>query len=480
METASPSFEKTRVALISLIAAALLALLKLVVGLLTHSLGLLSEALHSSLDWVATGVTLVAVRYADRPADETHPYGHGKAENLAAFVETFLLLLTCLWIVKEALERLFFKVVRVEATWPAFTVVLLSIGVDAVRSRALLRAARLYRSQALEADAYNFRTDMWASLAVLLGLLGVWLGERWGGAEVWHKADALAALVVAGFVFRVGYRLGRRAVDVLLDRAPVAYVEQIRRAAQGVSGVQEVGRVRVREAGSQTFVDLVVRMAGQLPLEHAHEIAQTVEEAVMGILPEADVMVHVEPQPTEEKELVEQVRAIAARQGHLVHHVGVQRIGQQYYIDLDVEFEEDITLEEAHRRVSSLEQALRIALPSLAAINTRLEAREARVTPVRDVTQRRQEILQRVRERAQSLPAVLNVHNIQIREAGDRLYLNLHCVLDGRLSLRQAHELATCLEQQLSQEIPELGRVTVHTEPPSRPRRSRAKGWKRV
>jgi len=267
--------EKVRVATFSALAALALVAAKAVVGWQTGSLGILSEAAHSATDFVATVITLLAVRVADRPADREHHYGHGKAENLSALVETGLLLLTCLWIIFEAIERLLFKPVEVTSSWAAFAVVLGTIGVDVWRSRALARTAARTGSQALEADALNFRTDIWGSATVLVGLAGVWGAGRWGLPWL-SLADAVAGLGVAAFVLVVGGRLGRRAVDALLDRAPEELVERVRAAIQSVPEVQGPVGLRVRRAGVQVFVDAAVAIARGASFETAHAIVTEV------------------------------------------------------------------------------------------------------------------------------------------------------------------------------------------------------------
>ncbi|HTO94848.1 MAG TPA: cation diffusion facilitator family transporter, partial [Bacteroidota bacterium] len=230
--------EKSRVALSSVVAAVFITALKLVVGLETNSLGILSEAAHSGLDMLAAILTLVAVRIAARPPDKEHPYGHGKVENISAFMETMLLVATCIWIIKEAVERLVTGSAHVEANFWGFGVIVLSIVVDISRSRALRRAAKTYRSQALEADALHFSSDIWSSLTVLAGLVFVSIG--------YSSLDAVAALAVAVMVLVVSYRLARRTIDALMDRVPERLAEQIEDKIKTVDGVQEVRSLRVR------------------------------------------------------------------------------------------------------------------------------------------------------------------------------------------------------------------------------------------
>jgi cation diffusion facilitator family transporter len=268
------------------------------VGFSTNSLGILSEAAHSGLDLVAAMVTLIAVRYSDKPADEEHLYGHGKVENLSALFETLLLLGTCGWIIIEAVERLTSKHAQVEPTFWAFAVMVLSIVVDFGRSRALARAAREHNSQALEADALHFSTDIWSSAVVILGLVGVLLASWFPAHAGWlSKADSVAALGVAVIVVVVSLQLGRRTLQGLLDTAPAGLPEKIKPAVESMEGVADCHRIRVRSAGPALFVDVHVLIDGNKTLNEAHALTDQIEERIQQIIPNADVTVHPEPTP---------------------------------------------------------------------------------------------------------------------------------------------------------------------------------------
>jgi cation diffusion facilitator family transporter len=286
--------EKNRVALISVGAAILLTITKLVVGITTGSLGILSEAAHSGLDLVAAVITLFAVRISGKPPDEKHTYGHGKIENLSAMIETGLLLLTCVWIIYEAIQRLFFESVHVEASGWAFGIMILSIVVDYNRSRVLNRAARKYNSQALEADALHFSTDIWSSGVVILGLILVRLSAALN-IPVIAQADAIAALVVAGIVVYVSLQLGRRTVAGLLDEIPVGFRDEVVDIVQRVPGVKKVKHVRLRWSGADAFVDVEISAQKDLSFEESHEIATQAELAIQKTLPDAEISVHIEP-----------------------------------------------------------------------------------------------------------------------------------------------------------------------------------------
>src|SRR2546422_3619039 len=282
--------EKRAVAGNSVLAAIAITTLKIVVGITTGSLGILSEAAHSGLDLIAAVITLFSVRVSDKPADADHQYGHGKVENFSAFIETGLLLLTCLWIVYEAIKRLFFHHVEIEPSLAAFLVMFSSMGVDFWRSRALGRIAAKYDSQALEADALHFSTDVWSNAVGALGLLLVMLGRKFN-IDWLRDSDPIAALFVAGVVVSVSWRLARRTIDALLDAAPAGVRSQITDAILHVEGVLEVDRVRIRRAGNRYFADLAVGLARTVTCQRAEQLRSAVTDAVHRVLPDADVTV---------------------------------------------------------------------------------------------------------------------------------------------------------------------------------------------
>jgi cation diffusion facilitator family transporter len=287
--------EKRSAALSSVVAAVFLTGMKVVVGVLTNSLGILAEAAHSALDLVAALVTLFSVRKSDQPPDDSHLYGHGKVENLSALVETGLLLATCGWIIYEAVQRVFFRVVEVDASLWAFLVMAVSIVVDVSRSRILKRAAIKFKSQALEADALHFSTDVWSSSVVILGLIGVRLAQGNLRLAFLRRTDAIAAMGVAVIVIYISQQLGRRCIDDLMDAAPTGLAEGIRRRVESIPGVADCHQIRVRTSGAHVFVDLHASFSGARSLEDVHLQTEAIEAAVRELEPRADVTVHPEP-----------------------------------------------------------------------------------------------------------------------------------------------------------------------------------------
>ncbi|HTX91243.1 MAG TPA: cation diffusion facilitator family transporter [Anaerolineales bacterium] len=291
--------DKRSAAFTSVVAAVGLTTFKLIVGILTNSLGILAEAAHSGLDLVAAAMTYFAVRVSDKPADKEHPFGHGKIENLSALFETVLLLATSGWIIYEAVDRLFFhpNIVPEISFW-SFIVMGASIVIDFTRSRILYKAAKKYNSQALEADALHFSTDIWSSSVVILGLIGLTVARFVPGLNWMHKADSLAALVVAVIVIYVSGELGWRTISALLDTAPKGMTEKIEQAAIAVPGVVDAHAIRIRPSGAHWFIDMHVTMDGRMTLAAAHAATEVIENAIQAILSPSDVTVHMEPAET--------------------------------------------------------------------------------------------------------------------------------------------------------------------------------------
>ena len=287
--------EKRWAASSSVLAAIGLTTFKILVGIATGSLGILAEAAHSGLDLIAALMTWFAVQISGKPADTVHPYGHGKVENLSALFETVLLLITCVWIIYGAIHRLQAHTIEIEVTAWSFAVMATSIIVDFSRSRMLYRVARRYNSQALEADALHFSTDIWSSSVVIVGLISVKVSEwvpAWGFLRY---SDAVAAIVVAVIVVHVSIKLGLRTIQALLDAAPAGVDRQIVSAVEALPGVTDCHNVRVRYSGPRAFVDVHVLVDGGQTLRQAHELTEQIEHAIQTVLPEADVTVHPEP-----------------------------------------------------------------------------------------------------------------------------------------------------------------------------------------
>jgi len=461
--------EKRSVAQNSVWAAIAVTVLKIVVGLSTGSLGILSEALHSGLDLVAAVITLMSVRVSDKPADAEHQYGHGKIESFSAFLETGLLLLTCAWIIWEAIKRLFFHMVEIEPSLAAFAVMALSMVVDWWRSRALQRIADKYDSQALQADALHFRTDIWSSAVVILGLALVWVGERFQLAWL-ERADPIAALFVAGVVISVSWRLARQTTDALLDAAPKGARGKVIEAVSGVPGVLEVDRARIRRSGNRYFADLSVALSRNVTFQKSEEVVGEVTAAARRILPDADVVVHSLPRAVRGENIFDRIRAVAARHNLGVHDISIQDLHGRLHVEQHLEMQETLPLKQAHDRVTQLEEEIREQIGEISTILTHIESEPATIETGDELVQNAA-LERKLKEIAPQFQEVKDVHEMQFKRVGGKLYVSCHCTMEDDLPLSRVHEVMTAMETRFKQEAPGLFRVLIHPEPQTDNRR---------
>jgi len=456
--------EKRAVALNSVLAAVAITGLKIFVGISTMSLGILSEAAHSGLDLIAAVVTLLSVRVSDKPADAEHQYGHGKVENFSAFIETGLLLLTCFWIVWEAIRRLSgYHSVHIDPTPAAFAVLFTSMAIDWWRSHRLKRIAVKYDSQALEADALHFSTDIFSSGIVVIGLALVWAGRSFNMHWL-TKADPVAALMVSGVIVYVSSRLARKTIDALLDAAPAGLRNQIVDQVLGISGVIEVERVRIRRAGNRYFADLTVGLARNVTFQRAEQVAGEISEAVHRILPDCDVIIHSVPRETGRESIFDRVRATASRNNFNVHDVSVQDLGGNLHVELHLELDEKLSLKQAHDVVTRLETEIRNELPEISTILTHIESEPSTIESgnivVRDAV-----LEQKLKPIVQEFPEVVDIHEVEIKRVRGKVYMSCHCTFADDLSLARVHDVSTELEIRFKQAAPELFKVLIHPEP---------------
>jgi cation diffusion facilitator family transporter len=447
-----------RTALVSVFAACVLIALKLGTGLATGSLGLISEAVHSGTDLVAALLTLFAVGVAGRPADRMHPYGHGKAEHLAALGEGALLVLVSLYVSYRALAVLVgAQEPTVDPVWYAFVVVAIVIAVDVSRTTVSLRAARQFRSPALAANALHFGSDLAGSTAVLAGLLLARAG--------WKEGDALAALFVAILVLAAAARLMRTNVDVLMDRVPADAERAARLAiAQLEPGIQ-LRRLRMRQAGGRHFADVVIGVAPDAAVGQGHAAADAVEEAVQRALPDSDVVVHVEP-TQDEAALRERVHAAALTVPRVreVHNLRLVAVDGGVQVALHLKLPGELPLEDAHEVASQVEQSIGASVPEVVSVQTHLEPlREpgAGRTPEEADVERDAEVVDRiVRERTGTAP-----RELRFLQTEDGLVAFLTLALDPASALADAHAQASEVEEDIRRALPRLADVSVHTEP---------------
>jgi cation diffusion facilitator family transporter len=456
--------EKHRVAAQSMIAAGAMTLLKVAAGLLSGSLGVLSDAAHSGLDLAGAGLTFFSVRVSDKPADEDHTYGHGKVENLSALIETALMAVSCAWIIYEALIRIIRHEVTVHhSIWPVL-VLLTSIAVDLWRSRQLRAVADRTGSPALATDAFHFASDIWVTLAVLAGLGATWAGERLGIGWL-RYADPSAAVLVSLLIVRMTMHLGHESLSALMDEIPAETRRRVIEEVAGVPGVLAVGQTRVRRAGAGYFVDLTLALPRRSTFEHIGDLAQDATIAVQRALPGADVVIHTMPGETQAENIFDRVRAVAARNNVSVHELSVQSHHGRLRVEQHVELNENLSLRSAHDFVTALEAEILEAAPEIDSVLTHIESEPATIEQPEEVIEADRKIQEALRNAALMFPEIADVHDVTVGRSAEHIYVTCHCTLPDNLSMRQVHGIITSLEDRFKLECPEVQRVTIHPEP---------------
>ena len=458
------SAEKRRVALHSMLAAAVMTLLKLAAGLLSGSLGVLSDAAHSGLDLVGAALTFFSVQVSDRPADEDHTYGHGKFENFSSFGEVILMAASSAWIIWEAVKRIIHPGKDLQAlAWPVL-VVLCSIGVDFWRSRRLQAVADRTGSSALATDAFHFASDIWSSLAVLCGLCASWAGIHFGIVAL-RYADPLAAMVVSLLILRLTLRLGHEAVSVLLDEIPAETRGRILSEVERVPGVLSVEQARVRRAGANYFADLTLALPRRFTFEHTGELVQAATEAVHRTLPEADVVIHTVPRQAKAESIFDRVRAVAARNNVSVHELSVQSHLGRLRVEQHLELDETPPLLEAHNFVTAMEAEILREVPEIDGVLTHIESEPATIEQPEEMVEVDRKIEETLHKAATQLSDIVDVHEIRVRRSGEHIHVSCHCTLPDDLTMQRVHVAITALEDRFRLECPEVDRVTIHPEP---------------
>lgn len=451
--------KKQQVALSSVLASLLLTIMKLVVGIMSGSIGIISEAAHSALDLGAASLTLFAVNMSSKPADRKHHYGHAKVESVSALIETALLVVTSIWIIYAATERLLAGSVEIEVKWYAIAIMVISIVVDFSRSRALKKVAKETNSQALEADALHFSSDILSSAVVLLGLIFVSFGIAW--------ADAVAGIAVALLVGWAAFSLGKKTIDVLIDAAPEGIADRLEEITMMVSGVISIDKVRVKPTGPQVFIEMAICVNRTLSVEKVQRICSDIEKRVRDEFPVGDITINTRPIALNSETIAERVHVIGLNHNLHAHNISTNLTERQKQITFDVEIDQQLTIKQAHDTVNALEEELHrefdgelnicIHLDPLRndeCCTTTLQAGEEKV--VRDT----------IINAAQSITKIQDVHDIQIlKTEKEKLFITLHCSFNDEVLLEEVHSLTSQLEGAIYRSLPNAGRVIIHAEP---------------
>jgi len=493
--------EKVKVAAISIVASASLAILKVVIGLSTNSLGILSESFHSGLDTISALMTLYAIGMAIRPPDLSYTYGYAKIESISSLAEIILLFAVAGWIFYEGIERIFFITIQPEITVYSFVILFVSIAVDFGRSNSLYKTARKYGSQALEADALHFKTDIFSSAIVIVGLLLVFLLKI-------PNADAFAAIAVAGMIIYTSLGLGRRTLDVLLDKAPKGINQQIVETVSGLEGVNKAHNLRVRKVGSETFVDMHIEVPRTYTHDRAHRVATAVEEKVRNTLPNSDVLVHVDATESSSETITDRIRLLAAeiegiRNVHSIYLSHIPSLSDEeiryrkeervspaeserrnlshlqkktklpstsppLHLYLDVQMD-SLDLNTAHKVIDNFEKRLKSEIPLIEKITTHIETESGERTAIGTEKNIDQSYLEKIRMIALSFNLVVDCSDIGIVDNNGELHITFTVKLKpdpekSIISIEDAHKIATNIQNQIVKETG-ASRVIVHTEP---------------
>jgi cation diffusion facilitator family transporter len=449
---------KARVAAISIFASAAMAAAKLAVGIAIGSLALISDALHSVIDMVATIITWAVVRVSDRPADDEHHYGHGKFESLSALGITALLYVLAGGILVESWSRLSERAPPPTLSAIPFIVLVIEIAVNFWRARALHRAARETRSQALAADALHFASDMFGSFAVIAGLILAGLGFWWG--------DAAAAIAVALIIGLLGVKMTRATVETLLDRAPEGVSEKAMAAIKTAPGVVDVERLRVRMVGSTYFIDAIVQVPRTYPIDRVEKIKRMAQAAVSKALGDADLTFTAVPVARDNESVRERIMVIARNSALAIHHVTVHDLGGRLTVSIDLEVDGDMPLTAAHDIAHELERNIRDEFGEDVEIDIHVEPLEPELPLGTDAAPDRVETIKAALARFAADGAIHDVHNVRVRntEAGE--IVNFHCRAAPSMSVIKVHENVDEIERALRRAFPTVKRVISHAEPP--------------
>ena len=449
---------KSRVAAISIFASAGMAAAKFAVGIAIGSLALISEALHSSVDVVATVITWLVVRVSDRPADHEHHYGHGKFESLSALGVIAMLYVLAGGILVESYSRLREGAPPPTVSAIPFIVLLIDIAVNFWRARALHRTARDTKSQALAADALHFASDVLGSIAVIAGLALSGLGYAWG--------DAAAAIGVAVMIAMLGLRLARSTVETLLDRAPQGASEKAKAAISAVPGVVDVERLRVRMVGSTHFIDAIVQVPRTYPIDRIDEIKRKAQDAVSRVLDDADLTFTAVPVARDNESVRERIMVIARNSGLAIHHVTVHDLGGKLTVSIDLEVDGDMALNAAHDIAHELERNIRDQFGEDVEVDTHIEPLEPELPLGADAAPDRVEAIKTALARFATDGAIHDIHSVRVRNTDAGEIVNFHCRAAPSMSVIKVHENVDAIERALRRAFPTVKRVISHAEPP--------------
>jgi len=455
--------KKIKVALHSLYAAVAITVIKLFAAYFSGSLAVLSEVFNSGIDIFVCLVTIISIKYSSRPPDEDHNYGHEKVENFSALFQVFILFITSAYIIYEAMQRLFSdRTVEVKISVWIFLALIVSMIIDFYRARILKKTARETKSNALEADALHFSSDILSSFVVIIGLLLVYL-------NISKAADTIAALVVTGIIIYLGYKLSKKAIDSLMDRVPAGLYEKVKYETLLIKGVENIKSYRIRSSGSKIYIDMTIFISRLVPFSKAHDIMDGVERKIHELIENADVVIHSEPVETNSETINDKIRMIVNDYGMKCHDIYSHKIDNEIYSELHIEIDNTNDLTKAHNTVTEIEERIKKDIDVISHIKIHIDEPSEIVFDTRDITQTSNEIVSKVKNILSECSDVISSDEIHVISTNGKIRVSMNCVFNNIHSLDEVHDIVTVLESKiylgLKENYPKLSNVIIHAEP---------------
>ncbi len=455
---------KIKVARNSLYAAVFITTIKMLAAYFSGSLAILTEVVNSGIDIFVCLVTIFSVKYAAKPADEDHNYGHEKAENFSALIQVLFLFGTSAFISYEGIARLFLnKPYDVHITIWIFAALLISMIIDFFRARALNKIADETKSHALEADALHFSSDILSSLVVIVGLIFTYMG--------FEKADAISALIVAGIIIYLGLKMSRKAVDSLLDKVPPGLNEKIRYETLLIEGVEGIRTTRIRSTGARIFIDMTIEISRIIPFSKAHDIMDAVERRLHQIIDNADIVIHSEPIETDKETINDKIKMIVNSFGMKSHDVFSHKIGNEIVSELHIEVTDTNDLVKAHDKITEIEEKIKSEIGIISNVKIHIDEPSNILYDTVDITAKSQDMVNEIKKIVSLNKDVTTCSDYSVIITNGKIRISLSCTFDYHFSLEEVHDIVTLLESKILAELkdryPKLSNVIIHAEPNS-------------
>lgn len=453
---------KVKVALNSLFAAIFITLIKILAAYFSGSLAILTEVVNSGIDIFVCLVTIFSVKYAAKPADEDHNYGHDKAENISALIQVLFLFGTSSFIIYEAVQRIFLgKHPNLHITAWTFTALIVSMAIDFFRARALNRIADETKSNALKADALHFSSDILSSMIVIIGLIFSFLG--------FEKADAISAFVVAIIIIILGVNMSRKAIDSLLDRVPPGLSEKIRYETLLIEGVEGIRNFRIRSTGAKIFIDMTIEISRIIPFSKAHDIMDAVERRLHQLIDNADIVIHSEPVETDKETINDKIKMIVNSFGMKSHDVFSHKIGNEIISELHIEVTDTNDLIKAHDRITEIEEKIKRDIDIISDVKIHIDEPSNILYDTIDITGKSEEMIMEIKKIIGRNKDVTSCSDFSVIITNGKIRVSLNCIFDYHFSLEEVHDIVTLLESKIFSELkeryPKLSNVIIHAEP---------------